>query len=71
MVFDLVFSYFSLQKIRKNFYFRMCLDQLGCFATIIWVISKISINIDKTKNNKKYFEIHGNILLNYKKDINK
>ena len=60
MVFDFVFLYFSLQKIRKNFYFRMGLDQLGCFATIIWVISKISVNIDKTKNNKntlKFMEI--------------
>ena len=60
MVFDLVFSYFSLQKIRNNFYFMMDLDQLGCFATIICVISEISINIDKTKINKnilKFMEI--------------
>ena len=40
MVFDLVFSYFSLQKMKKNFYYRMGLDQLECFATIIWVIWK-------------------------------
>ena len=52
MVFDLVFSYFSLQKIKKNFYFKMGLDQLGCFSTIICVISEISVNIDKAKINK-------------------
>ena len=60
MVFDMVFSYFSLQKIRKNFYFMMVLDQFGCFATIICVILEISINIDKTKINKnilKFMEI--------------
>ena len=28
-------------------------------------------NIDKTKINKKYFEINENILLNHKKEINK
>ena len=52
MVFDLVFSYFSLQKIRKNFYFMMGLDHFGCFSTIICVISEISININKTEINK-------------------
>ena len=60
MVFDLVFSYFSLQNIRNNFYFRMRLDQLECFAIIIWVVSEISVNISKAKINKntlKFMEI--------------
>ena len=52
MVFDLVFSYFSLEKIRKNFYFMIGFNQLGCFATVIYVISKISVNIGKVKINK-------------------
>ena len=49
----------------------MGFDQLGCFATIIKVVSEISINIGKAKINKinKYTfvenDIYYNLSINY------